>query len=449
VLLAVIALGVPLAISLRDRADAEVRSQARSQADVVAASASEPLEHGRLDGLTRLTDAAARSVRGRVLITDAAGEVVADSAGSATVGADYSSRPEIAAALGGRADQQTRYSETLGIDILATAVPVVRAGRAQGAVRVTQSIEAVDHAVKRSLAGIALLGAVVLGLGIVAGALIAQRIASPIRRLADAADEVSAGDLDARARVEGSSEQRSLALSFNQMTTRLQRLLASQREFVADASHQLRTPLTGLRLQLEELEATTDSAGSRAAAESSIHEVDRLSAIVDELLILSRAGEAAIDPEPVSLGDAADRAARRWQRAAAARELELTRRTTGGPSIALCVSPDLDRALDAVIENAIAYARSGGTIEIVDASARIEVLDDGPGFDPEELDAVLERFYRGRAGRQGPEGTGLGLSIARELAQQWGGAVSVSNRPSGGAAVALEFLVEGEGGVGR
>jgi signal transduction histidine kinase len=435
----VVALGVPLAVSLRDRVDAEVRSQARSQADVVAASASEALEHKRLRGLKQLTAAAAKSVRGRVIIVDDSGGIVADSAGSSEVGISYASRPEVAAALAGKGYQQVRHSDTLGVDILATAVPILRTGKPVGAVRVTQSVEAVDDAVKRSLVGIALLGLVVMALGVAAGALIAQRIAHPIRRLADAADEVAGGDLEARAAIEGSSEQRSLARSFNGMTGRLGRMIASQQEFVADASHQLRTPLTGLRLQLEELESGAPAGDGWASAEAAIHEVDRLAAIVDELLILSRAGESGRRGEAVSLAGAADRTAARWQKAAAAGDLEIVRRSADRSATAVCVPADLDRALDAVIENAVAYCPPGGGIVIADEPGLIEVLDDGPGFEPGEQGVVLERFFRGSAGRRGPEGTGLGLSIASELAAQWGGRVSVANRDEGGADVRLTF----------
>jgi signal transduction histidine kinase len=437
--LAVVALGVPLAVSLRDRVDAEVKSQARSQADVVAASANEALEHGRNRGLRRLTTTAAESVRGRVIIVDAAGRVIADSAGGGSTGTSYASRPEIAAALTGEDSQQTRHSDTLDADILATAVPVLSGGKPIGAVRVTQSVGAVDDAVRRSVLGIALLALVVMALGIGAGALIAQRIASPIRRLADAADEVAAGDLEARAAIEGSSEQRSLARSFNEMTGRVRHMLTSQQEFVADASHQLRTPLTGLRLQLEELAGSPLADVQRASVEAATHEVDRLALIVDELLVLSRAGAAGGLGEPVALSVAADRAAARWRKAAAASHLELVRRPTDRPSTATCVPAELDRVLDAVIENAIAYSPAGGEIVIQDGPGSIEVLDSGPGFEPGEEDVVLERFYRGRAGRQGAEGTGLGLSIASELAAQWAGWVVVANRSGGGAGVAIRF----------
>jgi signal transduction histidine kinase len=444
----VVALGVPLAVSLRDRVDAEVRSQARSQADVVAASANEALEHGRDRGLQRLTAASAQSVRGRVIIVDSAGRVVADSAGTEAVGTSYASRPEITAALEGDDSQQTRHSDTLGADILATAVPVLSAGKPIGAVRVTQSVEAVDDAVKRSVLGIALLALVVMALGVAAGALIAQRIASPIHRLADAADEVAGGDLEARAAVEGSSEQRSLAHSFNEMTGRLGRMLSSQQEFVADASHQLRTPLTGLRLQLEELETSPPAGVQRTSIEAAIHEVDRLALIVDELLVLSRAGEAGGPSEPVALAAAADRAVARWRKAAAASDRELTRRSSNEPTTVRCVPADLDRVLDALIENAVAYSPAGGEIVVEDGPGLIEVLDRGPGFEAGEEASVLERFYRGRAGRQGPEGTGLGLSIASELAAQWAGRISVSNRTGGGAEVRLTFPAVDPGGPG-
>ena len=435
-----VALGVPLAVSMRDRVEAEVRSQASSQADVVAASASEPLEHDRLGSLDRLTAAAAKSARGRVIIVDPGGRIVADSAGPASTGDDYSGRPEIAAALDGQSYQQTRHSDTLGEDILATAVPVLRAGTVVGAVRVTQSVAAVDGAVRRSLLGIGVLGLVVIGLGLVAGALIAQRIARPIGRLAEAADEVAAGELDTRAAVEGSSEQRSLAVSFNEMTTRLERLIVSQQEFVADASHQLRTPLTGLRLQLEELQSGVAAEDRGAATEAALHEVDRLSAIVDELLVLSRAGVIAAPAAPVGIAAAADRAAARWSNAAAVAGLEIERRSDPGEAAEVrCVGSDLDRALDALIENAVAYGAAGRRIVIADDPHGIEIRDRGPGFEAGEEEAVFERFFRGRAGRLGPQGTGLGLPIARELAAGWGGAVEAGSREGGGAVVRLTF----------
>jgi signal transduction histidine kinase len=445
-LLAVVALGVPLGISLRDRVDAEVESQARSQAEVVAASSSEALEHDRLSGLRQLASASARSVRGRVIVVDETGGIIADSSGSTQVGDSYSSRPEVAAALSGKTDQRTRHSATLDADILATSVPIVSGGQTIGAVRVTQSVEAVNHAVWRSLLGIGVLALVVLGLGMAAGALIARRIASPMSRLAEAADSVASGDLDTRAPVEGSSEQQTLARSFNDMTARVGRMVASQQEFVADASHQLRTPLTGLRLQLEELEQEAGSPQTRAEIQDSVDEVDRLSAIVDELLVLSRAGESSGLAVPLSLSETADRAAQRWRKAAAARDLDIVRETDAGALSALANSSDLDRALDAILENAVAYSRAGGTIVVRVAPGSLGVLDDGPGFDPQERELVLERFYRGRAGRSGPHGTGLGLAIARELVGQWGGRVSVANRPEGGGAVTLTFATNGSEG---
>jgi len=439
-LLAVVAFGVPLAISLRDRVDAEIRGQAQSQADLLAAGAHDLLGPGGRSTLEELVERSAESVRGRVVVVGRAGRVVADSADEDEAGNDFSSRPEIISALAGNSYQQVRHSDTLNADLLATAVPILRRGDAVGAVRITQSVAAVNDAVRRSVVGIVLLGLVVLALGVVAGALIAQRIARPIRRLASAADEVAAGDLEALAPVEGTTEQRSLARSFNEMTGRVGRMLASQREFVADASHELRTPLTGLRLQLEEIEHLAGSTDEREAAVAALHEVDRLAAIVAELLVLSRAGEHELPAERIALGDAADRAAERWQRRADTKGNLLVRRS--GPAGAVDVAgADLDRALDSLIENAIVYSPADTEIEIFDGAGTIAVRDRGPGLVSGEEELVLERFYRGRAGRAGPEGSGLGLTIAAELAGQWGGSVALANRPGGGTEARLTLPV--------
>ena len=165
--LAVVALEVPLASSVADRIDAEVRSQARGQADVVAASVADLLGPGDARERARLVDTAAASVRGRVIVVDARGDLLADSEGTPP-GRSYAGRPEIAAALEGSADQRERSSQTLGQTLLVTSVPVLSGGRAAGAVRVSQSVEAVDRAVRRAWIGLALIGLLVLGLGLLA-----------------------------------------------------------------------------------------------------------------------------------------------------------------------------------------------------------------------------------------------------------------------------------------
>jgi signal transduction histidine kinase len=423
-LLAIVALEVPLALNLRDRVKAEVRSQALSQAEVAAATASGQLRQPA--ELRRIVGTIARAARGRVIITDARGRLVADSDGPAQLGNAYGTRPEIAAALRGRRFQAQRRSDTLAEEILATAVPVLAAGRPQGAVRITQSVEAVGRATRTSTLGLVAVGFIVLLLGLGAGALIARQIARPLRRLDDAAARLGEGDLHARVPVEGSAEQQGVARTFNEMGARLERLVDSQREFVADASHQLRTPLAGLQLRLEEARAT----GDPEEIEAALREVDRLSAMVSELLLLSQAGEVDAPAEEVDLGAAA--------RAAADRFAGRVTALSGAPTRPVSAAPaDLQRALDTLIENALRYG--DGTVTLVARPGAIDVLDEGPGVDPAELEAVFERFHRGSAGRAGPPGTGLGLPIARELMRRWGGDVTLANREGGGAVATISF----------
>ncbi len=399
--------------------------------------------------MRKLVDVSAESVRGRVIVVDRRGRLLADSAG-APRGRSYADRPEVAAALHGHGVQITRYSQTLGADILATSAPVLNHRHTDGAVRVTQSVSAVNSAVKTSILDLAALAGVVLLLGLAAGAVVAQRIARPIRRLDLAARRVATGELDAAVEVEGSTEQRSLARAFNEMTTRIRRLLRVQQDFVADASHQLRTPLTGLRLRLESMAERFHGDEPHAAElEAGLAEIDRLSLIVDELLILSRAGEHELPAERVELGDAAHRAVERWRGNAAESSIAMEVQDGGMTAMAWCASHDLDRALDALVENALRYSPAGSRVMIAIGPGTLEVLDRGPGLEPGEEDSIFDRFRRGSAGRQGPSGTGLGLAIARELTRQWGGEVTIANREGGGTQAAIRLPQDSGRGEGR
>jgi len=447
--LAVVALEVPLATSVADRVDAEVRAQARAQADLVAATVADLLGSGRRSERERIVDVVAANTRGRVIVVGRRGRLLADSE-EAAPGRDYSARPEIAAALAGRPDQRERESETLGRALLATSVPILGGGRPVGAVRITQSVEAVDRAVRRAWLGLALIGGLVLGLGLIAGSLIAGTITRPLRRLDLTARRVADGDLSARVRVEGSAEQRSLSSTFNLMTERLERLVGAQRTFVADASHQLRTPLAGLRLRLEALQTSPIDSQAEEDVEAGLAEVDRLAHMITELLELSRAGERESEGERLRLHEVATRAAQRWGATAAERGQALvaipaSAGADADADAAWIARADMDLIVDALIENALRYSPAGTEVEVATATGAIEVRDRGPGLAAGEEEAVFERFHRGSAGRHGHAGTGLGLPIARELARRWGGDAALRARSGGGTIAEVRFPSAGDG----
>jgi signal transduction histidine kinase len=439
VALVVVAFGVPLAANLSERVGNEVRTQSRSQADVLAAGVPTLLDAEDRPRLATLARSVGRAARARVVVVDRRGRVLADSAGAQSLGGAYGARPEIAAALAGRRVQEQRRSDTLDEQILATSAPVFGSGRrVLGAVRLTQSVDAVAAASRRTVGGVVVAGLAVLVAALLVAFLLARGITRPIERLRAATDRIAGGDVDARAAVEGSQEQRSLARSFNAMTERLARALGAQTEFVADASHQLRTPLTGLRLRLEEARHSEDRAGAARHLDAGLGELDRMSQTIEELLLLSRTGEREQPGEEVELADALADARRRWAPTADARGVDLAVAADGGGAV-WCARADLDRALDAVLENAILYTPAGGNVRVQAAGGAIEVADDGPGLAPGEEDEVFNRFRRGAAGTAAAPGSGLGLPIARELMRCWGGEARLDNRREGGARATLSL----------
>ena len=303
-LLIIVALEVPLALNLARRIDAEVKNDAATQAFVVAANAS-----GRIDRPQRLAEIVRLSgndLGARVIVVNKSGRLLADSTVRNARRLSYASRPEIHTALGGGRAQGSRHSDTLGQDLLYTAVPVTSNGNVVGAVRVTQSLGAVHAKVRRGVLALVAIGGFALVVGLAFAWFLASSLSKPLRSLAATARRVEAGDLSARAEAAGANEQREVAAAFNDMTERLELVLAAQREFVANASHQLRTPLTGLRLRLESARGKAGAGASRelVAAEQ---EVERMAGLLTSLLTLARDGD-----EP---GGGPDRIARAGGRA--------------------------------------------------------------------------------------------------------------------------------------
>jgi signal transduction histidine kinase len=422
-------LGVTFARAERDRLVAAVERDATVLATVVEDS----LETGATGGLEPVAAGYRDRTGGRVVVVDRTGITVADSDPPAPGRRDLSTRPEIAAALQGQHSAGSRSSSTLGGTFLYVAVPVASQGQVYGAVRITYPTSAVDARVRRVCLALGGVAAVVLGVVAVVGFALARSTTRPLRVLEQATTAVARGELEARAPTDrGPPEVRRLAVAFNDMAGQLGRLLEAQRAFVADASHQLRTPLTAMRLRLENLEETMPPAAAddlRAA----IAETGRLARLVDGLLALARAEAAPGRREVVDLATAvADRQAA-WGPLAAEQNVELT--VQAGPAALVWAVPGaVEQVLDNLLANALRVAPAGSRIQLAirpaGAWVELHVSDQGPGMAAEQRERALDRFWRGPATDQ--DGTGLGLAIVRQLLEASGGAAELRPSPGGG-----------------
>jgi two-component system, OmpR family, sensor kinase len=271
------------------------------------------------------------------------------------------------------------------------------------------------------------VGVLVVAAGL--GALAARWLTRPLRQLNAMASRFGDGDLTARSPVTGPHETQTLARTLNQGAERLDTLIAAQRIFVADASHQLRTPLTALRLSLDNIADGVADPYVTEDVEQATAEVVRMSRLVNGLLVLARAEAQVTAAEPLPLRDILRDRLAVWQPAADERgvTIALTGDPDDGPQV-LASPGHLDQVLDNVLSNALEVSPDGGTIT-VRAEAHpdevvLEILDQGPGMSDAEKSRAFDRFWRGQ-GLTGRSGSGLGLAIVKQLVTDDGGTVTL------------------------
>jgi two-component system sensor histidine kinase MprB len=305
-----------------------------------------------------------------------------------------------------------------------------------GAVLIARPLTEVNKELRRILLILALVGACGIALAAALGALVARAALAPIARFTQRT-ETLAGNLDPSQRLPagGKDELGRLATSFNATLDALARSVEAQRNLVADASHELRTPIASIRANIQTLAdaerlPVEDQASLRADI---VGELDELTKLVGDVVELARGGDSTGMSADVRVEEIVNDAVERARRRSGLRfEVALE------PTLVKGDAKRIDRAVSNLLDNARKWSPSGETVDVDLHDGVLTVRDRGPGFEEAELPHVFERFHRADSARKLP-GSGLGLAIVRQAAEAHHGYATASNAPDGGALLRVSF----------
>ncbi len=414
-----------------------VRDQLRGQVDSALRAQATVIQHGDFDSLARPLPGIPPSAGGPAPYVQA---VVAD--GTVLPRQGGVALPVTPPVVGVAAGESRSYLTDVhvgGSHLREMVIPVPLMYRGEPvAVQLARPLNAVDHVLSRLRLMLVLVCVGGMALALVLGRLAARRVLAPLAEVADTAQHIGeTEDLAARIHVHADDEVGQLAMRFNWMLERLEtsrdeldESVRAQRQLVADASHELRTPVTSLRTNIELLiaDASLGEDERRRMLADVVEQTEELTALIGDLIELARGDLPAGEAEDVRLDDVAagslDRARRNFPNVRFESSLE--------PVVVMGVPDRLGRAVNNLLDNAARHSPPEGLVEVRVDGDGLHVRDHGPGVDPEDQPYVFDRFYRG-AGSRGRQGSGLGLAIVRQVAEQHGGSVGVENAPDCGA----------------
>lgn len=391
--------------------------------------------------ISTLAEDFARPIRSRVIITDHRQRVLGDSLRIGGLVGTTLEREEIAAALNGEIGSSIQYSEQSRVWVMQVAVPIESDGTLLGSVFISSDLSPIYQILTDIRKFLLLATALALVLAGFLGIVFADRVTVPIETLTTATERMARGDLSQRVTIRSKDEIGRLATQFNNMASRVQEMTRQLREFVANASHEMRTPLTSMNILVKSLREYPLDAAEREEFLSDVDkELERLIHLVESLLDLTRLDRLATE-DTMYLVDIVP---------TVQNTLEMLRKRAEGKKILLeymlpertapvfVVLHQIKQVVFNLVDNAIKYTPAEGKISVTltqePEKLVLAVSDTGSGIPPEHREKIFERFYRvdkARSREQG--GTGLGLAIVREIVKKHGGDVWVETADGGGA----------------
>ncbi|MEU2743227.1 HAMP domain-containing sensor histidine kinase [Streptomyces sp. NPDC007095] len=430
---------VPLGLSMTQRERTSFRDTTEAANRTIAAAAEEHLSDHRSPASMRRFLEQAERAGDCAAVFDAAGRTVAATGcpGRTGVGDEDD---EAADNWGDLAHQVLVHPETATRerdDRLVVAVPIGDTTHPVGVAVLSRSAEGMNDRIGAMWGRLALIGAGGLLAGVLLSVALARWVGRPLRAVDAAALRLGEGALDVRAPGgRGPQEVRRLASTFNTMAARMEALIHGHRAVVADVSHQLRTPLTALRLRLDLLAAGADDAAAAEFAGAQ-EEIVRLSRLVDGLLAVARAETAVPRPVPVRVDQVVVERVTAWEPVARERRVSLVGHCGAGLTAYLGAG-DLEQVIDNLVANALDAVGEGAAVRLEGEGRRervlLRVVDDGPGMSAAAREAAFRRF-----GNPEASDSGLGLAIVHRLVTANGGTVRLQDTAGGGLTVLLEL----------
>jgi signal transduction histidine kinase len=442
-----VGLEVPLATAYKQRERQTMLASLGRDGTALSALALDDLEHRDVASLADLANRYARQAGVGVTVFDSSGQVLVAEGRPPSNAIRTGLSRQVASALKGA--RPAGVLSRPGPDLLYVATPIGAGRSERGVTVIAAPTTALQNRVHRQWVWLGVLGLAVLVASGLLGLVLSRWLSRPLAQLQKAVEGLQAGDLGTRASIaSGPPELVELAARFDDMAARLEEMVEGQRGFVADASHQLRTPLTALRLRLENLE-TTLPAHAKSDLEPAIAEAHRLSRLVDGLLALARVEGSRPDRRTIDVRAVVADRRQAWAPLAEERDVDLQTRLDGAAT-AYAVPGFLEQVLDNLVANALEATPYGTTVTLGVTQrppwVEVRVVDEGPGLAEAERARAFDRFWRRERSGQ-PGGSGLGLAIVRQLVRSSGGEVELREAPGGGLEAVVRLRRAPDGGT--
>lgn len=457
-LIVVLVLNFFVSLRLSDNFEQKISEKLKSNATLVGDILKDDLVEGRYEEIQRQTRRLADKLDLRITVLDKTGKVLGDSEKESSLMESHGDRLEIAEAVENGFGQSIRFSDTLNYNMKYVAVRVGQGDSVLGVVRFALPLSEVQLEI-RLIYRVVLFGAIAaVMIAMVVAYFVSRSITLPVRQMKETAERIAKGDFSRRVRVKSKDEFGELARSLNTMADELQQKMENLKkmdsmrtDFVANVSHELKTPLTLIKGYIETLEdkAMDDKQKSSRFISIIKEHTDRLGHIIDDLLSLSELelSKDCLYETEFDLKELIDEISLGFERAVTERSQTLTVSSQGGD---LRIKADRDKVEQVfvnLIDNAIKYTKESGRIEVSllgqDQAVSVTVRDNGIGIPKEHLGRVFERFYRvDKARSRQLGGTGLGLGIAKHIVLVHNGNITIESELNRGTKVSVTLPKE-------